>query len=206
MMSLLGTRELRDPITEPLLSPRVPLDISRGQSSLRPVTALTEAARLLRDLGFVYPLSKANRGIDFQGDGSMPYQRYSVVQHKLELRCKALAANIEEIPQLALPLSTLDELLALLKELTAEQARLTAARQEVSKRIAEIIDKAQRLLTYVDLAVKEHYGNRSEKIVEYGLQPFRSKPRIRRVGPDGKPLKGKGKAADAETTATLETE
>src|SRR5262249_54058679 len=94
-------------------------------------------------------------------DGFMPYQRYSTVLQKLELRSKALAANIEETPELVMPLATLDGFLALLRELTTEQARLTAARQEVSQRIAELIDKAQRLLTYVDLAVKDHYGNRS---------------------------------------------
>ena len=127
----------------------------------------------------------------------MPYQRFAVVKHKMELRTRALAANIEEIPHLAMPLSTLEELLTLLKQLTAEQARLTAARQEVSKRIAEVIDKAQRHLTAVDYAVKEHYGNRSEKLVEYGVQPFRRKPSVRLVGPDGKPLKRKAAAAEA---------
>ncbi len=56
----------------------------------------------------------------------------------------------------------------------------------------------------MDLAVKEHYGNRSEKLVEYGVQPFRRKPRTRRVGPDGQPLKGK--ASDAEAPAPPENE
>ena len=134
----------------------------------------------------------------------MPYQRYPVIQEKLELRSKALAANIEETPHLTAPLAKLDAFLVLLKELTAEQARLTAARQEVSKRIAELMDQATRLMTFVDLGVKQHYGNRSEKLIEYGLQPLRSKPRIRRVGPDGKPLKRK--ATETKTTATREDE
>jgi len=134
----------------------------------------------------------------------MPYQRYPLIQQKMEGRSKALAANIEETPHLKKPLAKLDAFLAQLKELTAEQARLTAARQEVSKRIAEIMDEAKRLMTFVDLGVKNHYGNRSEKLVEYGLQPFRSKPRIRRVGPDGKRLRGKAVAAEA--TATREDE
>jgi hypothetical protein len=134
----------------------------------------------------------------------MPYQRYSVVLQKLEFRSKALAANIEETPELVMPLATLDGFLALLRELTTEQARLTAARQEVSQRIAELMDKAQKLMTYVDLGVKHHYGNSSEKLVEYGLQPFRRKPRIRRVGPDGKPLKKKAGAVEAP--APQETE
>jgi len=134
----------------------------------------------------------------------MPYQKYSTVLQKLELRSKALAKNIEETPQLALPLATLDGFLALLRDLTTEQARLTAAKQDVSQRIAELIDRSQKLLTFVDLGVKDHYGNRSEKLVEYGLQPFRRKPSIRRVGPDGKPFKKK--AGDVETPAVRDTE
>lgn len=134
----------------------------------------------------------------------MPYQTYAVVHQKLNLRIKALTANIEEIRHLKEPLARLDEMLALLKELTVEQARLTASRQEVSKRIAELTDQAQKLMTFLDVGVKQHYGNRSEKLVEYGLQPFRSKPRIRWVGSNGKPLKRK--AADAEPPVSLENE
>lgn len=134
----------------------------------------------------------------------MPYQRYPIVLQKLELRSKALAANIEKIPQLEAALARIDALVALLRELIAEQARLTAARQETSKRIAELMEEAQRLMTYVDLGVKHAYGNRSEKLVEYGVKPFRSKPRTQRVGPDGKPLKRK--ASDGEATAIPENE
>ena len=136
----------------------------------------------------------------------MPYQSYAKTLKKLELRVKALAANIEETPHLKLLLAQLEALLAQLKELSAEQARLTASRQEVSKQLAEVNDKAQKLMNVVDLGVKGHYGNRSETLVEYGLQPYRSKPRIRRVGPDGKPLKRKRKAAVAEATAATEKE
>ncbi len=132
----------------------------------------------------------------------MPYQTYAVTRKKLELRSKALAANIEEIPYLETPLARLDVLLALLKDLTAQQASLTASRQEVSKRIAEINDEAQKLMTFLDVGVKQRYGNRSEKLVEFGQQPFRSKPRLRRVGPDGKPVKRN--AAHAEEPATPE--
>ena len=78
-----------------------------------------------------------------------------------------------------------------LKDLTAEQASLTAGKQEVSKRIADLVQAARKLLTFVDVVVKEHYGNRAEKLVEFGVQPFRSQPRNRLVGPDGQPVKRK---------------
>jgi hypothetical protein len=121
----------------------------------------------------------------------MPYQRYAVILHKLELRVQALTANIEEFPHLSGPLARLGEMLNVLKNLMAEQARLTAQRQEVSKQIAELSNQALKLMTFLDGGVRQHYGHRSERLTEYGLQPFRSKPRVRKVGPDGKPLKRK---------------
>jgi len=75
-----------------------------------------------------------------------------------------------------------------LKDLTAQQASLTAAKQEVSKRLGALNDAGQKLLTFMDVGVRQHYGTRSEKLVEFGQQPFRSQPRLRLVGEDGKPL------------------
>ena len=102
-----------------------------------------------------------------------------MTRHKLELKSRAMAANMEELPHLSSQVARLDELQALLNELTAEQARLTAARREVSRRIAELTDEAQKLMTFLDVAVKQHYGHRSEKLAEFGLQPFRGKPKKR---------------------------
>jgi hypothetical protein len=78
-----------------------------------------------------------------------------------------------------------------MKDLTAQQASLTAGKQEVSKRLAELVRGARKMLTFVDTGVKQHYGNQAEKLVEFGVQPFRSAPRVRLVGPDGQPLKRK---------------
>lgn len=52
-----------------------------------------------------------------------------------------------------------------------------------------VLREMQFLNTFLNAGIREHYGNRSEKLVEFGLQPFRSQPRIRLVGPDGKPVK-----------------
>ncbi|HBL29418.1 MAG TPA: hypothetical protein DD490_21510 [Acidobacteria bacterium] len=122
----------------------------------------------------------------------MPYQKYAVVLSKLDLRVKALSANIGEFPHLAKPLAQLGEMLELLRERMAEQARLTAQRQEVSKQVAELSSQAQKLMTFLDAGVRQHYGNRSEMLLAYGLQPFRSKPRVRMVDADGHPVKRTG--------------
>jgi predicted transcriptional regulator len=110
---------------------------------------------------------------------------------KIDLRNKALATNSQELPFLEQHRVRLDAINTELKDLSAQQASLTAGKQEVSKRIADLVQAARKLLTFVDVGVKEHYGNRAEKLVEFGVQPFRSQPRIRLIGPDGQPVKRK---------------
>jgi hypothetical protein len=112
----------------------------------------------------------------------------AVVRKKLELRTKALAANSAELSHLEVPRQQAVAVLTELKDLAAQQASLTAAKQEVSKRLGVLNDEGQKLLTFMDVGVRQHYGTRSEKLVEFGQQPFRSQPRIRLVGEDGKPL------------------
>jgi hypothetical protein len=107
----------------------------------------------------------------------------------LELRSKALEVNLEELPHLEIPRSRLDGLLEQVNDLTAQQASLTAAKQEVSQRLAKLMREGETLRVFLDAGVKQHYGNRSEKLVEFGMKPFRPRPRIRLVGPDGEPLK-----------------
>jgi hypothetical protein len=114
---------------------------------------------------------------------------YAEAEKKMELRNKALAANAPELPHLEPKRLRLNDVLVEVRSLTAEQASLTARKQEVSKRLAELMQEGVTLVAFLDLGVKQQYGNRAEKLVEFGLQPFRGRPRLILVGPDGKPLK-----------------
>jgi len=137
----------------------------------------------------------------------MAREKAALVMNKLELRKTALEANIEEIPHMEVPRQKVDSTLTEMRELTTEQASLTAAKQDVSKRLEVVGNKAQKLITMVDVAIREHYGNRAEKLVEFDQQPFRSQPRVRVVGEDGKPVKKKKpSAAPAEPSAPPPTE
>ena len=109
----------------------------------------------------------------------------------MELRNKALAANSGDLPQLELPRARLDAMTTEMKDLTAQQASQAAGKQDTSKRIAALVRESRKMLTVVDIVVKQHYGNQSEKLVEFGVKPFRSAPRVRLVGPDGQPVKKK---------------
>lgn len=105
----------------------------------------------------------------------------AVTQKKLDLRNKALEANKDELPQMDVPRQKVGAVLTEMKDLTARQASLTATKQEISKRLAALNSDAQKLLTFVDAGIREHYGTRSERLVEFGQQPFRSRPRIKLV-------------------------
>lgn len=131
----------------------------------------------------------------------MPGQTSAEIRKKLELRSKALAANSNELFHLEVPVGKLNVLLGQINDLTAEQASLASSKQEVSKRLTAILREAQFLSTFLDAGIRQHYGNRSEKLVEFGLQPFRSQPRIRLVGPDGKPVKPGAVAVPPEPPA-----
>lgn len=125
---------------------------------------------------------------------------YALLEKKMDLRNKALAANAAELSFLEPKRSRLDTVLTEARSLTAEQATLTSRKQEVSKRLAELMKEGSALLDVVDTSVRQEYGRRSEKLVEFGLQPARSRPRLVFVGSDGKRSKEPPEEAPAEPT------
>lgn len=71
----------------------------------------------------------------------------------------------------------LEVILDQIKGFAAEQAALTASRQIATSRVEYLLAQGRKLATVLRTSVREHYGNRSEKIAEFGLQPLRPRPR-----------------------------
>jgi hypothetical protein len=88
-----------------------------------------------------------------------------------------LEANAGELPHLEVPRVKLGTMQGRALEIIKQQAALTASKQEMTRQLQEILAEGQRLETVLRLAIKEHYGIRSEKLAEFGLQPFRGRPR-----------------------------
>ena len=88
-----------------------------------------------------------------------------------------LTANVADVPYLELHTQQLGGFITQTEDLTNQQAAHTAAKQQVTRQIEELIDLGQKLATFLRVGVRQHYGNRSEKLVEFGLQPFRGKKR-----------------------------
>ena len=88
----------------------------------------------------------------------------------------ALEANLAEIPHLQGARERIQALLGRGHDVAKQQAALKAAKQEMSQQLRTLIADGQRVATAVRSMLKEHYGLRSEKLAEFGVQPFRGRP------------------------------
>jgi hypothetical protein len=101
-----------------------------------------------------------------------------------------LAANAADLPYLEAPRAQLAALLAQGLDVTKAQAVHVAAKQDLSQQIRGIAVEGERLATLLRQAVKQHYGIRSEKLAEFGIQPFRGRKGKKTPPPDTTPPPG----------------
>ena len=110
-------------------------------------------------------------------------QSYAESSKEWEGLLRALVANLAQLPQLEGARVKLEGLLAGFRDLAAQQAVHQAAKQEMSKQIQALVRDGRKTATMIRTVLKEHYGHDSEKLVEYGVQPFRARVRKPTVKP-----------------------
>jgi hypothetical protein len=79
----------------------------------------------------------------------------------------------------------LDKLVAFQDEmdrLVQEQAFHEARKQEATRRINEILGEGRIAATVLQAVLKQHFGSSSEKLVDFGIKPFRGLKRARKPG------------------------
>ena len=59
------------------------------------------------------------------------------------------------------------------------------SKQQATSQLQQTLNDLSKLVTFLRKGVKEHYGTTNEKLVDFGLVPFRS--RARRVAPPTPP-------------------
>jgi hypothetical protein len=102
---------------------------------------------------------------------------YAVTVTGWEQQLTAIERNFDELPETEIPRERLQGIVTQIRGYAAEQAALTASKQEASKRIQFLLVQGRKLSTVLRTIVREHYGNRSEKLAEFGMQPLRTRPR-----------------------------
>lgn len=110
---------------------------------------------------------------------------YSGVLGELARLIGAMSSNAADLPHLEGPRARLEKILTEAQEIAKQQAALTASKQEASKRLKTLVIEGQRVASGLSKFLKENYGTRSEKLAEFGLKPFRGRPRdAKPAGPE----------------------
>jgi hypothetical protein len=89
----------------------------------------------------------------------------------------SLEVNASDFPHLETQRQRLAELLKQAQLLSSQQAALTASKQDVSKQLLAVIDEGRKLATFLRVGIRQRYGTRAEKLIEFGLRPFRGRRR-----------------------------
>jgi hypothetical protein len=95
----------------------------------------------------------------------------------------ALAANEEDFGHMAGALLEFQRLVVQIQEAANQQAILTAAKQEATRRFQNLLKAGHEHGVLLRRAAQVRYGRSSEKLVELGVQPFRSR-KAARPGPE----------------------
>jgi hypothetical protein len=90
-----------------------------------------------------------------------------------EVTGTGLAVNQPQLQHLDGHRIQLQEKTVQFKELSTQHNVLTTSKQEVGKEMRTLFREMETLVAYLRVAVRQHYGKDSEKLIEFGLQPFR---------------------------------
>lgn len=110
---------------------------------------------------------------------------------RLQERLTANAADLAHLEVLRAQLGTVTEQA---RQIAATQAAQRAAKQTASKSLKAAIIEGDRLASLLRAAVKQHYGPASEKVAEFGVQPFRGRKRTPKEKPAPTPAPAPGPA------------
>ncbi|MEA2560552.1 MAG: hypothetical protein QOH06_2056 [Acidobacteriota bacterium] len=84
-------------------------------------------------------------------------------------------------PQLEVSLPALRTKSQRARRLFAQQASLTAAKQEITRELNQEILEGNALVDFIRTGARAIYGKDSEKLVEFGIKPFRGKSRRKKT-------------------------
>jgi hypothetical protein len=100
-------------------------------------------------------------------------------QHRLQ----ALAAADEEVLHLQIKREKLQSIHDRIIIARRDQNAAVALKQEFSRQVEALIEEGNKVDSFLCAGLREQYGNRSEKLAEFGIQPFRGRRPAKEVEP-----------------------
>jgi hypothetical protein len=112
--------------------------------------------------------------------------QYGVTVNGWERLLISLETNSQDLPHLEAHRLLLAGMVTQVRQISAQQAALAASKQDATQRLQALLVEGRKLATFLRAGIRQQYGNRSEKLVEFDLQPFRA--RTRPAPADTKPV------------------
>jgi predicted lysophospholipase L1 biosynthesis ABC-type transport system permease subunit len=112
------------------------------------------------------------------------------------------AANAAELPPTEIQRTALEGVIGEVDQILAEQAAFRASKQTTSRRLQTLVNQGAKLSTVLKAIAKQHYGHGNEKLVEFGIQPLRSRPKPTVVPPTAPPPEAGTPGAAPTTPST----
>jgi hypothetical protein len=129
-------------------------------------------------------------------------RRNADVRKELEHLDVTLETNSPDLPQLDKTRGQIRTVLGVIREASVEMDLYRAQKQDAAKRYQGAVDEGRKLISYTKVVLKQHYGSSSEKLAEFGVQPFRG--RTRTAVAQVKPAKPEAQKAAPEAPAVQE--
>lgn len=98
-----------------------------------------------------------------------------------------VTANESQVPELVPGLSRLQAIIVLMRGLYQQYTMLRASKQDLAQQIQEALREGDAIADFLKTGARAHYGNDSEKLVEFGIQPFRGRRRTKSPEPPPPP-------------------
>jgi hypothetical protein len=101
--------------------------------------------------------------------------KYGATLNGWEHLLASMETNAQDFPQLDTYRAQLKAKLEAARMASAQQAAMEATKQEATKSLQTLLVEGRKLATFLRGGVKQRYGDKSEKLVEFGLRPARPK-------------------------------
>ncbi|HSS78213.1 MAG TPA: hypothetical protein VLV54_15895 [Thermoanaerobaculia bacterium] len=87
----------------------------------------------------------------------------------------ATADNASDLLGTETRLTALEGVLTEVDKILSERASLQANKQVSSQRLKALVNQGDKLTAVLRFMAKQHYGNGNDKLVQFGIQPLRSR-------------------------------
>jgi hypothetical protein len=87
----------------------------------------------------------------------------------------SMEANAQDFSQLEAYRTQMQTMLDAARLAAKEQTAMAAAKQDATQRLNDLLVEGRKLATFLRGGVKQRYGDKSEKLVEFDLAPARPK-------------------------------